>query len=609
MSCVLYCCADATDEWGILVSPELPCAYGNFFTAGNATAQALYLASWTSYIAAYRNHPSVLTWTLCNEMAMPATFKLPGSEVTFGSEIFYKVKQALDPSRLMNDQDGACGAGSKRDSLSFCSHQFDVGSLGCIGYTKSGSCVGADLPTKYHDAGTCRNDTHACAFSGAPNLPVISHETGNYNTYPRIQSVLDKFNTTGAVAKPYWISQALTKLNASGLSAEANAWATASEQLYVLCWKIDVEDQRHNTMISGYEWWLIQDYWTASNGIVDMFMQPKPGVANYIAQFNARSIFLEDGLQLTYISNETLSVDISLSNFGDGALPAGTHITWSILMNGKSIKSATVPSVKPVPQGEMGIVASIEFMLPDVGTSASVPFGGPIAGPKSITVTAAFAEQSATNPAPLNSWNTTLFPRWVSVPSPTKDSIQVTDPALQAQCGFSDCKVSNWNSTTNPSDPPVVYLTTKISDALLQRAKEGSAVVLVEETSSGFFKSAATRFKQAWWLGNDIDNNAGTLVYDDAAPVLAGMAPDKYGDQTWFRMINGAQTFLMDEWPTLPGSWSSEQKGTYGTQDGCSDDVGSGGCPLEFPFKISPSGVKRQNCNALCCESAPGWLQ
>ena len=154
---------DAADEYGILVSPELPCAYGNFFTAGNATAQELYLASWTSYIGAYRNHPSILTWTLCNEMKMPDTFKLPGSESTFGSDIFYQVKQALDPARLMNDQDGACTAADKRDSLSFCSHQFAVNDLGCIGYTKDGGCVGADLPTKYHD-GVCSSETHACKF-------------------------------------------------------------------------------------------------------------------------------------------------------------------------------------------------------------------------------------------------------------------------------------------------------------------------------------------------------------------------------------------------------------------------------------------------------------
>jgi hypothetical protein len=121
-----------------------------------------------------------------------------------------------------------------------------------VGYTKAGTCVGADLPTKYHD-GVCGSgaDSHACTFSKAPSLPMVSHETGNYNTYPRLQSLLDQFKSSGSVAKPYWASDALTKLNASGLLHEADAWATASEQLFVLCWKIDVEDQRHNTMITG----------------------------------------------------------------------------------------------------------------------------------------------------------------------------------------------------------------------------------------------------------------------------------------------------------------------------------------------------------------------
>jgi len=198
----------------------------------------------------------VLTWTLCNEMKMPNTFTLPGSKETWGSDIFYQVKQALDPSRLMNDQDGACTAADKRDSLSFCSHQFNVRDLGCIGYSKSGGCVGGDMPAKYHD-GNCSSsgNHHACKFGTPPKLPVISHETGNYNTYPRIQSVLKYFNSSGSVVKPYWLASALTKLNGSGLLAEADAWATASEQLYVLCWKIDVEDQRHNVQMTGYEWW------------------------------------------------------------------------------------------------------------------------------------------------------------------------------------------------------------------------------------------------------------------------------------------------------------------------------------------------------------------
>ena len=58
-------------------------------------------------------------------------------------------------------------------------------------------------------------------------------------------------------------------------------------------------------------------------------------------QFNARSIFLQDGLELSYASGDALSVDISLSNYGEGALPAATQLTWSVLLEGKAIKTAT----------------------------------------------------------------------------------------------------------------------------------------------------------------------------------------------------------------------------------------------------------------------------
>ena len=61
-----------------------------------------------------------------------------------------------------------------------------------------------------------------------------------------------------AFHRPFWLTPARDKLNASGLLGEVEAWATASEQLYVLCWKIEIEDQRHNSKLSGYEWWLLQ---------------------------------------------------------------------------------------------------------------------------------------------------------------------------------------------------------------------------------------------------------------------------------------------------------------------------------------------------------------
>ena len=53
-----------------------------------------------------------------------------------------------------------------------------------------------------------------------------------------------------------------------------------------------------------------------------------------------------------------------------------------------------------------------------------------------------------------------------------------------------------------------------------------SSLSLDQNTTGGFFPSQPTRFKQAWWLGNANDNNAGTVVYDSAAPVLGKMTPN-----------------------------------------------------------------------------------
>jgi hypothetical protein len=103
----------------------------------------------------------------------------------------------------------------------------------------------------------------------------------------------------------------------------------------------------------------------------------------------------------------------------------------------------------------------------------------------------------------------------------------VTNTDLQQRCGFSNCVLSSLHPP--PSDgAPAVFLTSKITSELVKRAQTGSVVVLLESTSTGFFTTTTTRFKQAWWLGSATDNNAGTLIYDNAAPILGGMAPDHY---------------------------------------------------------------------------------
>ena len=53
---------EAADEVGVLVSPELQCAYGQYYDAANAVGLALYRSTWRGYIKRLRNHPSIFDW-------------------------------------------------------------------------------------------------------------------------------------------------------------------------------------------------------------------------------------------------------------------------------------------------------------------------------------------------------------------------------------------------------------------------------------------------------------------------------------------------------------------------------------------------------------------
>ena len=111
---------------------------------------------------------------------MGAAFKKDG--ITFGAERFHAVKQALDPDRLMNDQDGACDQwNAPRDTLSFCSQPFDVRSLGCLALDREGRCLAGDSPEKYYKS--CDRKTHDCESVPVSRVPVVSHETGAFSPF------------------------------------------------------------------------------------------------------------------------------------------------------------------------------------------------------------------------------------------------------------------------------------------------------------------------------------------------------------------------------------------------------------------------------------------
>merc|ERR1712070_685631 len=58
---------------------------------------------------------------------------------------------------------------------------------------------------------------------------------------------------------------------------------------------------------------------------------------------------------------------------------------------------------------------------------------------------------------------------------------------------------------------------------------------------------------QSWWLGGvgPGDNNAGVIVYPPAQQLFGNMTINGFPDQTWYWLIEGAKTFLMEQIPAL----------------------------------------------------------
>ena len=77
----------------------------------------------------------------------------------------------------------------------------------------------------------------------------------------------------------------------------------------------------HSPTHSLARWWLLVDFWTGSNGILDSFSNPKPGIAENTTDVQsvlAQTVLLvSDPLPLALQAGDTVSVGIVASAYAD----------------------------------------------------------------------------------------------------------------------------------------------------------------------------------------------------------------------------------------------------------------------------------------------------
>jgi len=355
-------------------------------------------------------------------------------------------------------------------------------------------------------------DTRKYSGGRPPLKPVISHETGNYTTFSRPAQVR-LFETS--CFKPFWLIESYKKLEKRGELEIAEEWADSSEKLYTLLHKYNIEAIRKNNDISGYHWWLIQDYWTSSDGIFDAHFNLKKGISkDEIANINARTSLLQEGLAYTYVSGGALRFEAMLSNY------SGEDFSSTIAVEIKVVGKPLINSIfetKTVAHGELGKIgaASVE-KLPEV------------VGPERLEISL-FSTDGKSG----NRWNAWLFPKNIKPDTAKK---------IRADKKCAQLLPPNWRAlpvSGGKCDVDYVYVVSDLTPPLMEALVGGARVVLLD--AGKIAKPIKISYKSSWWrAGNsESSNQTGTFV-DSRNPLVREFMPDKWCDIACVKIMHNA---------------------------------------------------------------------
>lgn len=497
---------EACDEIGMLPNAEFPIGYPlqmpltkawSKATKGKGDSEktlALYRQRFRRAVEDFKNYTCIFSWVGGNEFYMGKDF-FPRENGL--AEDFKKIAKSVDSERFFADTDGEwdnyiLSQKNDRDSLD-------------IYYVLFNEWADAlRVPSKF--------DTRKYSGGRPPLKPVISHETGNYTTFSRLAQVR-LFETS--CFKPFWLIESYKKLEKRGELEIAEEWADSSEKLYTLLHKYNIEAIRKNNDISGYHWWLIQDYWTSSDGIFDAHFNLKKGISkDEIANINARASLLQEGLAYTYVSGGALRFEAMLSNYSGEDF--SSTIAVEIKVGGKPLINS-IFETKTVAHGELGKIgaASVE-KLPEV------------VGPERLEISL-FSTDGKSG----NRWNAWLFPKNIKPDTAKK---------IRADKKCAQLLPPNWRAlpvSGGKCDVDCVYVVSDLTPPLMEALVGGARVVLLD--AGKIAKPIKISYKSSWWrAGNsESSNQTGTFV-DSRNPLVREFMPDKWCDIACVKIMHNA---------------------------------------------------------------------
>jgi Beta-galactosidase/beta-glucuronidase len=162
-----------------------------------------------------------------------------------------------------------------------------------------------------------------------PNIPVVSHEIGQYETYPDFNEI--KKYTGPLKAKNFEIFK--EKLEEKGLGDLAEKYFKCSGKLAVDCYKEELEAAFRSKKLAGFQLLDLQDFsgqGTALVGVLDAFMESKGLISpEEWRSFCSDSVLMARFEKYNYLGKEGFDANLELSYYRN--IPLNNFkLLWSL---------------------------------------------------------------------------------------------------------------------------------------------------------------------------------------------------------------------------------------------------------------------------------------
>ena len=345
----------AADILGIYMQPELP-FWGTISALGedgyNAKEQDYLIEEGRRILREFGHHPSFVMMSLGNEL-WGSTSRLndilgeykkldPRHLYTQGSNNFQFFPNIqpnddffsgvrLSKERLIRGSYAACDMpfGFVQTERPNTSHSYDdVIFPSSDGGSETG---GGEIEIQY-GTGVKKVSVGSTVGGLIPDKPVITHEIGQYCTYPDYGEIPGYKN----ILKPYNLEIFRDRLRAAGMAEQADELHSASGMLAFNCWKLEIEAVMRSENISGFQMLGLQDFTgqgTALVGMLNSLMQEKKFVReNSIREkwigFCSDSAVLAEADSFVLTCGESVDIPVKLCYMRPEKL-RDPRISWS----------------------------------------------------------------------------------------------------------------------------------------------------------------------------------------------------------------------------------------------------------------------------------------